>query len=847
MKSSLQTLGIAIVGACLLTATGLHAETGTKPASNPVRGLDVRDANGATRVVIQTLKTPKYSVFKLSAPTRVVVDLQDTDVSAIASPMAGKGLVRSITTAQFDDRQGRIGRFIVELVDGAQYDVQAQGQALVVMATRPVQKNASRSSTRPTVAAESTRAATRLLAIKSKRDHGSLLLSLRTDGEPLRYEVKEVPNPPRLVVDLYGVKTALRKDTAIRDANLKRARIGRHADKTRVVFDTRKGIPEYNVAVSEDGVTLAILPRLAAKQPEDDTSPTQKIAKVAEIQSVHFDKKGDFWRLHLEVDGAFKAQLASDAPRMKIIELKANLPAQLARTLDASELGGPVRRISTFADPDKPGMVRLAVDLRHPADAKMWCQGHNLYWDFKALSAPAPVAAAAAGLSTQVASSQVALAPARRYKGKRITIDVKDAEILNVLRLIADVSKLNVVASDDVKGKVTMKLRDVPWDQALEEILKVKGLGQVRRGRIIRVAPAKKLQEEQELKAKKRELMQKSVPTTVKLLVVNYASAKEMLPQVQKLLSKRGTASVDERTNVIIVEDIRENLVQAERLVRTLDTQTPQVLIETRIVEASTSFVRDLGIQWGGGLNFSSMNGNPTGLAFPNNVGIAGGASSPTLAGGGEFAPSNYAVNMPAESAGDVGSSAVGMNFGSIGNIGNLNLRITAAESEGQARVVSAPKVVTIDNKMAHISQGVDIPVMTYSAAGTQTQMITAALELEVTPHVTTDGSVLLKVHISNNVPNFEKKVGGVPSIDKKEAETEVLLYDGDTSVIGGIYTRRYAESYKYTPLLGKIPLLGWLFKSSYKTDERKELLTFITPRIVNRRKALVEVSDENE
>lgn len=831
MKPSSQTWGLAIVGACLLTTQGLHAETVSSLAPNPVVGVDIRNADDATRVVIQTQRAPKFSVFKLSAPTRVVIDVQDAVVSGVASPVSGAGLVRSVTTAQFDDSQGRIGRLIVELADGARYDVTAQGASVVVLATPALP--VTQAEAMPTLSSSKMAAgpakgvahpATRLLSMSSKKADGAVLLSFKTDGEPLRYEVKEVPNPPRLVVDLYGIKTALRKDQAIHDDNLKKMRIGRHADKTRVVIDTRKGIPEYDVAVSDEGLTLAVTPRLA-QQPLAAQASVQGHTQ-AQVKNVSFAKKADFWRLRVDVDGAFSERLASDAPRMKIVEFQAQLPEALARTLDATDLGGPVRRISTFVDPEKPGTVRLAADLRDPAESKMWRKGNSLYWDFKAAAAPAPVAPAAAGLSTQVATSQISMAAAKRYSGKRITIDVKDADILNVLRLIADVSKLNVVASDDVRGKVTMKLRDVPWDQALEEILKVKGLGQVRRGRIIRVAPAAKLQEEQELKAKKRQLEQISVPTTVKLLVVNYASAKEMLPQVEKLLSKRGSASVDARTNVIIVEDIRENLIQAERLVRTLDTQTPQVLIETRIVEASTSFVRDLGIQWGGGLNFSSMNGNPTGLAFPSNVGILGGATDPAAAAaGGEIMPSNYAVNMPAESAGGIGSSALGMNFGSIGNAGSLNLRITAAETEGQAKVVSAPKVVTIDNKTARISQGVDIPVMTVSAAGTQTQLITAALELEVTPHVTTDGSILLKIHVTNNVPNFQDKVGGVPSIDKKEADTEVLLYDGDTSVIGGIYTRRYAESYKYTPLLGKIPVLGWLFKSSYKSDDRKELL----------------------
>jgi len=319
-----------------------------------------------------------------------------------------------------------------------------------------------------------------------------------------------------------------------------------------------------------------------------------------------------------------------------------------------------------------------------------------------------------------------------------------------------------------------------------------------------------------------------------------------MLPNVKELLSTRGRVTVDQRTNVLIVEDIRENIIQSERLVRTLDTQTPQVLIESRIVEASSNYQRSLGIQWGYSLNFSENNGNPTGLVFPYNAGSAGGADTVQQQQIGEpgiVGPANYAINMPATTT-DTNRSALGFTFGSLGNVLNLNLKLTAAESDGLVKTVSTPKVATLDNKTAKISQGVDIPVARVSAAGVQTQLISSALELEVTPHVTADGSVLMKLRVTNNQPNFDQVVAGIPSFTKKEATTEVMVRDGETTVVGGVYTRVQSENYRRSPFFGSLPVIGWLFKAQDKRDERKELLAFITPRIVNRSSATVAPTD---
>jgi type IV pilus assembly protein PilQ len=302
---------------------------------------------------------------------------------------------------------------------------------------------------------------------------------------------------------------------------------------------------------------------------------------------------------------------------------------------------------------------------------------------------------------------------------------------------------------------------------------------------------------------------------------------------VKDVLTDRGTVSVDERTNVLIVKDVADALLRAEGLVRNLDTETPQVLIESRIVEASTNFNRQVGVQWGGNAGLTQLNGNPTGLVFPANA-TAAGASGQAPNQGTAGTP-NYAVNLPAP-VGQGSGGGIGFTFGSIGGAFNLNLRLSALENQGVVKTISAPRIATIDNKEATIGQGISIPFSQTSAAGVNTTFIEAKLELKVTPHVTADGSILLKIKATNNLPNPQLTgANGQPSISKREAETEVLVKDGETTVIGGIYTRTTSDRRSEVPFFGKIPLLGFLFRTTSTADDHTELLVFITPRILNR------------
>jgi type IV pilus assembly protein PilQ len=367
----------------------------------------------------------------------------------------------------------------------------------------------------------------------------------------------------------------------------------------------------------------------------------------------------------------------------------------------------------------------------------------------------------------------------------------------------------------------------------------------VRSGNMIRVAPLDVLNKERELDLARRRADLQLAPLETRLIPVNYAQAKELQARGKDLLSPRGTLAVDERTNILIARDVAGNLDQIEELTRALDTQTPQVLIEARIVEATSRYLRDVGIQWGGDGSVSAATGNPTGLAFPSRIGIAGGASDQTTptAGLSPFTSSvanpNFAVNLPAAAGTGLGG-ALGFTFGSIDNSVNLAVRLSAAEATGMLRIISSPRILTLDNREARISQGTLIPFAQISAQGVQTTFQEAKLQLLVKPHVTSDGSVSMHVKINRDEPDFNQtSARGDPTILKREAETDLLIMDGHTAVIGGIFTRNTGRNLDQVPVLGDLPLFGILFQRRRSSDTRGELVIFITPRIINRAEAL--------
>ncbi len=417
----------------------------------------------------------------------------------------------------------------------------------------------------------------------------------------------------------------------------------------------------------------------------------------------------------------------------------------------------------------------------------------------------------------------------QRSSGRRMSIDLQEADIHTVFRFIADFAEVNIIASDDVKGKVTVRLKDVPWDEALGAVLQAKGLGAQQFGDIIRVAPIETIKAEQQAALDAKEAERKLQDLAVYVAPLNYAQADELVDQVKSILSDRGDVQVDTRGNQLIVRDLEMKVAQVRALLARLDRPNREVDIEARFVEASSSMTNNLGIQWGSELNASSSTGYPTGAFFPSSVRANGALDQQGATA--FYAPG--ADNLLVDMAADGAKSGIAFSLGSIPGLIDITARLTALEQEGYGKVISNPHVRTLDNETARVSQGARVPFVSVSNGGTQVQFVNAELELSVTPHITADGTIFLDVNLTNNRADFSNTVQGNPAIQTKEIETRVLVADGDTAVLGGVYYTIESSTQTRVPLLGRIPILGWLFKSTSKKKEQNEMLVFITPRIV--------------
>lgn len=700
------------------------------------------------------------------------------------------------------------------------------------------------------IAPEPKAAKARLTGVEEKKKNGAVLLALL--GNPT-YEVERVEDPPRLVIDLHDTtRSAKRYNYDLNNAHIRRIRLGEHDGHLRAVLDLKGSAAEHDVKMESEGLVIAmrdvaVAPKLE-ELPKEDAKPKPAAPAAVLVKDVRFSGKGMLAKITLDVPKNVETAIDDRSNKAWVLEIKgASLDKGLERSLDTVAFGTVVKMVSSYQSSMEPPMVKIVANLNGSATQQLKRHGNSLVWEIEGKESVPAVATTTttqtAGFATE-ATTLARATVAQSSPKKRISIDLKDADIVNVLRLLSDVSGENIIASEDIKGKVTLRLRNVPWDQALDTILKTKGYDKVRHQNILRIAPAEQIQREKEMELARKRAQEQVEETSIKMVTINYASAKEISDQLKPLLSGRGSVNVDERTNTLILEDVRSNIDRIVELTKRLDKQTPQVLIEARIVEASSNNVTELGVQWGGTGQATSRSGNPTGLLFPGDVAVSGGADDQQTINRGTGNPGRFAVNLPAAIGSGVGG-AVGFIFGSAGGSQILNLRLSAMESNGTGRIISSPRITTLDNRTARINQGVDIPISVVSAAGTQTRFVQAALELEVTPHVTNDGSVLMKVKAAKNEPDFGQRGGaGDPTIQKKTAETEVLVHDGDTSVIGGIYTRNTSESYAEVPLFSKIPILGWLFKKKGTQDKRAELLIFITPRIVNRQESMVEASE---
>lgn len=916
-------LSACIMGLMVFTQTHAHAQA---PAALKVLGLDVHKTMGGRDVRIHTDGSPNYTVFRLTQPMRVVLDVAGGDVSAIRGPLnVEDGIIGHIAVRQYNADTSPIGRIIISFDDEAGYDVRTEGSDIVLHAQRPTEQPDAVAEQKQTLSDDGQKkaqpqtassASDEAVAAKQPKPEPpkdaqdavapqrpaqtapeppltpdaprskkpSKLGRIEHHDEGVLLRLHPVPtftttvlnNPPRLVLDLHDTeKRAGALRVPKKTAWAHRVRMAQHPSGLRVVFDLHdatqatvaRGAKGLWVRPSKTPTPSVQEPKTAATKPPSAMAPAGMAPSTTALQNVTFDNVVDndrvLSRLLLQTSGGSEPKVDVSNEHAWVLELAdTTLPPRLERAIDTSAYPGAVTLVSTFAAQRKPPKVHVVVNLAEAASQTltrvptgwMW-QIETMQKAFKAQSAAPRVAAFVAEAplldgeggaptksadSARTGSAMVQRSP-HRGSTKRISVDVKDADIINVLRLISEETGDNIIASDEVKGKVSLKLRNVPADQALDTMLRTKGFDKVRHNNILRVASAEAIQKEREQDLAKRKALAEVEDTFIKMVTINYATAHEVVDQLKTLLSPRGSVQVDSRTNTLILQDIASNIDRLVELARRLDKQTPLVNIQARIVEAQSTYLRDLGVQWGGTTQNTSRTGNPTGVYFPGDVTVNGAADAGiTNQAAGLPTPARYAVNLPAALAGQGGG--LGFILGSAGGSHLLDLRLTAMETNGTGKVISSPEVSTLDNKTARVSQGVEIPVSVVSAAGTNVRFVPAVLELEVTPHVTNDGTVLLRIKVQKSQLDYtQKSAAGDPSIQKKQAETEVLVRDGDTSVIGGIYTRTTSDSYSEVPFFARIPLLGRLFREHRGEDNRSELLVFITPRIINRDESVVQ------
>ncbi len=710
---------------------------------------------------------------------------------------------------------------------------------------------------------------------------------IKADGAIGSYNSFELDTPSRVIVDLWGVSNSSGKEfMKVGNRFVRAVRIGSHSDKVRLVFDSPgKALPVYNITKTDSSLVVAFGGEaVAAKEkaalvqtalvdkPKDDMlskelagnaakaapAAAQAVAAVAEtepapsvdattvpekaqaevkeektlveVEGVDYKGVGGNGRLTVVSTGktAYTVKESDDGKTVVLDISGATIKEELIRTLDASKLNTPVQSISSYQQSVEPFDVRVLVRLSDKASYEVKEDNGTLTIDFIS-----PAAQAA------VKESAIAAMP-DGYSGKRIDLDMVDVNITDILRLLAEVSNLNIIASDDVKGTISLRLKNVPWDHAFDLILRSKDLDKTRDGNIIRVAPAAKLRQEKEAALAALKAHEALEALKIEFIAVNYAKASELEPQIKGVLTDRGSVMSEVRTNTLIVKDIRSGIDATKELVKKLDTVIPQVLIEARIVEAESSFARDLGIQWG----VDAQNGQNTSTnifgastqagqmpPFPSNPALSPLTPEPSFTA--RRGVQNYAINLPASGSAGV-AGALGFVMGKVGpDPIILDLRLTAGEQEGHLKTISRPRITTMDNKEAKIEQGEEIPFSTTSATGTLTVFKKASLSLTVTPHITPDGSVLMKIIATRDSIGTFRTALGEPSINKKESSTEVLVKDGETTVIGGIVISDKSEIERGIPYLMHIPVIGWFFKTKSISDIQKELLIFITPTII--------------
>ena len=740
------------------------AEFAKTSAGPKLTNIEVVDSPNSTQVFLTSEDVLQYTSFKLSDPPRLIIDLSDVSRGGFKEPiLVNKGPIRAIYPVE-SDNPNKVTRLDIRLTkDSINYRMYRRENVLVVDLPKEAEDIVSEQGSHPPMVVQP------------------------QPQEMVAKEVK-VPEPDlnsQRLEDKDGKLENKETDVVIESKSI------RNSEKTTEKQEGINVIRDIKVISSDDKTDIVII---ADKDIDAETFTVEGHKIVIDVNNVKYPATKEGIPTIENNRFISKIRVGRHTTPVRKIRVVADLKEEA--TYDVSK-GGNIFTLSILPKVNGKAPEKIVAEAKDIPIRETVAEPAE-----KEMSKPAPIS-----------FPQVTL----KYPGKKVSLDFQDADIINVLRLLAEVSKLNMVIGDNVAGKVTIKMLDVPWDQALDVILKMKGLGKVYEDNVLRIDTLSNIARQQEDEAKAKEAMVKAEDLVTQILPVNYAKAGDIAESIKKSLSVRGDITVDIRTNTLIIKEIKDKQEEIDKLLKTLDRPTPQVLIEARIVQADSNFAKDLGIQWGS--QYTSTPGD-------YNVGIFSGPliSSPVGA-----PAEGFAVNLPASGvAGTKGGVGFLIGKGTF----NLDLRLSAGETQGLTKVLSAPKIATLDNREATIQQGESIPYKTVSQTGTKTEFIDATLTLKVTPKVTPDGHIAMNIKISKNRQG-SIVVEGTPSINKKEATTEVLVKDGETTVIGGIYEMTNVDNVSGIPWFYQVPIFGWLFKNTQKSNIKSELLIFITPKII--------------
>ncbi|MGE1092650.1 type IV pilus secretin PilQ [Pseudomonas zeae] len=645
-------------------------------------------------------------------------------------------------------------------------------------------------------------------------------LKLSFDGPPPQPKGYTTESPARIALDLPGVASQLvSKNLDLGSGNARTAIVVEAKERTRLIvsltqlapYTTRVEGNNLFVVVGQGAPAAASRPAAAAPRTTAKAAAPAKafVPKSRAIRGVDF-QRGTAGEGNVVIDlsdPTIAPDIQEHDGKIILSFARTQLPDKLRVRLDVKDFATPVQFVNAGVTADR---TVITVEPSGTYEYSTFQTDNKLTVSIRPMT---------------VDDLQKRNADRQAYVGEKLSLNFQDIDVRSVLQLIADFTNLNLVASDTVQGGITLRLQNVPWDQALDLVLKTKGLDKRKIGNVLLVAPADEIaaRERQELESQKQ--IAELAPLRRELLQVNYAKAADIAKLFQSVTSaeakidERGSITVDERTNNIIAYQTQDRLDELRRIVAQLDIPVRQVMIEARIVEANVDYDKSLGVRWGGSIQ---NKGNW------NTSGVSNGTSS-TIG-----TPGSTSTNSPFVDMGTVGNtSGIGIAF--ITDNVLLDLELTAMEKTGNGEIVSQPKVVTSDKETAKILKGTEIPYQEASSSGaTSVSFKEASLSLEVTPQITPDNRIIMEVKVTKDEPDYLNKVQDVPPIKKNEVNAKVLVNDGETIVIGGVFSNTQSKVVDKVPFLGDVPYLGRLFRRDVVSEKKSELLVFLTPRIMN-------------